>query len=98
MLPNAQALSADWPRCSLHTSAKYRQYIDDVVFFFFVQKLVEVAEMHGELMEFNERLHVRLQSALSLLHNMKTELVDLRGPVNMHDKQNTLAIFKLKFG
>ncbi|XP_072275090.1 sorting nexin-29 isoform X2 [Pyxicephalus adspersus] len=45
------------------------------------RKLIEVAEMHGELMEFNERLHRALLTKEALVFQMKQELIDLRGPV-----------------
>uniref|UniRef100_H2ZLJ2 PX domain-containing protein n=1 Tax=Ciona savignyi TaxID=51511 RepID=H2ZLJ2_CIOSA len=45
------------------------------------QKLVEVAEMHAELMEFNDHLHARFKSAVNFLHHMRAELIDLRGPM-----------------
>lgn len=45
------------------------------------KKLIQVAEMHGELMEFNERLHRALQTKESMLRRLRDELVDLRGPL-----------------
>ncbi|XP_073447269.1 sorting nexin-29 isoform X3 [Aquarana catesbeiana] len=45
------------------------------------QKLIEVAEMHGELIEFNERLHRTLLTKEALVLQMRQELIDLRGPV-----------------
>ncbi|XP_063790414.1 sorting nexin-29 isoform X4 [Pseudophryne corroboree] len=45
------------------------------------RKLIEVAEMHGELMEFNERLHRTLIAKETLVSQMRQELIDLRGPV-----------------
>ncbi|KAM9305547.1 sorting nexin-29 [Gastrophryne carolinensis] len=45
------------------------------------RKLIEVAEMHGELMEFNERLHRALIAKETLVSQMRQELIDLRGPV-----------------
>ncbi|XP_006818443.1 sorting nexin-29-like [Saccoglossus kowalevskii] len=44
-------------------------------------KLIQVAEMHGELMEFNDRLHRQLIAKELLVQKMKGELVDLRGPL-----------------
>ncbi|KAI1233822.1 hypothetical protein IHE44_0004269 [Lamprotornis superbus] len=46
------------------------------------RKLIEVAEMHGELIEFNERLHRALMAKEALVFQMRQELIDLRGPVN----------------
>jgi sorting nexin-29 len=37
--------------------------------------------MHGELMEFNDRLHRLLQQKDAALHRLREELVDLRGPL-----------------
>ncbi|XP_063286372.1 sorting nexin-29 [Pelobates fuscus] len=45
------------------------------------RKLIEVAEMHGELIEFNERLHRTLIAKEVLVSQMRQELIDLRGPV-----------------
>uniref|UniRef100_A0A8D0GUA2 Sorting nexin 29 n=1 Tax=Sphenodon punctatus TaxID=8508 RepID=A0A8D0GUA2_SPHPU len=45
------------------------------------RKLIEVAEMHGELIEFNERLHRALMAKEALVSQMRQELIDLRGLV-----------------
>ncbi|XP_066520595.1 sorting nexin-29 isoform X2 [Hoplias malabaricus] len=45
------------------------------------RKLIEVAEMHGELIEFNEKLYRSLMSKDNLISQMRQELIDLRGPV-----------------
>ncbi|XP_071976779.1 sorting nexin-29 isoform X1 [Engystomops pustulosus] len=45
------------------------------------RKLIEVAEMHGELIEFNEKLHRTLIAKEALVSQMRQELIDLRGPV-----------------
>ncbi|XP_039630804.1 sorting nexin-29 isoform X2 [Polypterus senegalus] len=45
------------------------------------RKLIEVAEMHGELIEFNERLYRSLMAKDQLIAQMRQELIDLRGPV-----------------
>ncbi|XP_074866535.1 sorting nexin-29 isoform X2 [Carettochelys insculpta] len=45
------------------------------------RKLIEVAEMHGELIEFNERLHRALMVKEALVSQMRQELIDLRGLV-----------------
>lgn len=42
----------------------------------------QVAEMHGELIEFNERLHRALVAKEALVSQMRQELIDLRGPVS----------------
>uniref|UniRef100_A0A665TX46 Sorting nexin 29 n=1 Tax=Echeneis naucrates TaxID=173247 RepID=A0A665TX46_ECHNA len=46
------------------------------------RKLIEVAEMHGELIEFNERLYRSLMAKDHLIVQMRQELIDLRGPVS----------------
>lgn len=38
--------------------------------------------MHGELMEFNERLHRLLLQRETAIRRLKEELIDLRGPVS----------------
>ncbi|KAM7295892.1 sorting nexin-29 [Ixodes scapularis] len=45
------------------------------------KKLVQVAEMHGELMEFNERLHRLLLFRETTIRRLREELTDLRGPL-----------------
>lgn len=45
------------------------------------RKLIEVAEMHGELIEFNESLYRSLMAKDNLIGQMRQELIDLRGPV-----------------
>ncbi len=42
---------------------------------------MKVAEMHGELMEFNSRLHKILNFKTMQIEKLKTELTELRGPV-----------------
>ena len=56
----------------------------------FVQLLLpvlQVAEMHGELMEFNEHLQKQLLNREHNIRRLRHELVSLRGPVSMG--QNT---------
>ncbi|KAH9519768.1 Sorting nexin-29 [Bulinus truncatus] len=45
------------------------------------RKLIQVAEMHGELMEFNEMLHRQLTAKEALLRQLRDELILLRGPL-----------------
>ncbi|XP_022190156.2 sorting nexin-29 isoform X2 [Nilaparvata lugens] len=47
----------------------------------FEQKLVQVAEMHGELMEMNERLQRSLVAKESLIERLRAELEGVRGPL-----------------
>lgn len=48
---------------------------------YFEEKLVQVAEMHGELMEFNSHLQFRLQATERFSERLRSELVNLRGPL-----------------
>ena len=45
------------------------------------KKLIQVAEMHGELMEFNSKLTRLLNIKNIQLEKLKEELIELRGPV-----------------
>ncbi|XP_032777046.1 sorting nexin-29 isoform X1 [Daphnia magna] len=47
----------------------------------FEEKLIQVAEMHGELMEFNSHLQCSLKAAERFADRLRTELVHLRGPL-----------------
>ena len=47
----------------------------------FEDKLIQVAEMHGELMEFNGHLQRQLHSVEVLADRMRCELIHLRGPL-----------------
>lgn len=47
------------------------------------EKLIQVAEMHGELMEFNEYLTKHLKAKEYYIQQLKDELVELRGPLPM---------------
>ena len=48
----------------------------------FIWSLIQVAEMHGELMEFNELLQRQLIIREAQLKRVTNELVNLRGPVS----------------
>ncbi|XP_077173104.1 sorting nexin-29 isoform X1 [Paroedura picta] len=58
------------------------------------RKLIEVAEMHGELIEFNERLHRALMAKEALVSQMRQELIDLRGPVYIRIKDDEWNIYR----
>lgn len=45
------------------------------------EQLVQVAQMHGELMEFNERLTRNLLARDEVVKRLERELTDLRGPL-----------------
>lgn len=49
------------------------------------EKLVQVAEMHAELMEFNSRLTMQLSSRDKLVKRLQAELECLRGPLGDGD-------------
>ena len=40
--------------------------------------------MHGELMEFNSRLHKVINFKNSQIEKLRDELIQLRGPVNIY--------------
>lgn len=49
--------------------------------------------MHGELIEFNERLHRALVAKEALVSQMRQELIDLRGPVSApHPTRQVFAL------
>ena len=57
------------------------------------KKLIQVAEMHGELLEFNEHLQKLLHSKDGLIKRLRHELVDLRGPLpDEEDQDDTISI------
>jgi sorting nexin-29 len=45
------------------------------------KKLIQVAEMHGELVEFNDRLHRVILQKESIIKRLREELIELRGPL-----------------
>ncbi|XP_036368319.1 sorting nexin-29 isoform X2 [Octopus sinensis] len=45
------------------------------------KKLIQVAEMHGELIEFNEALHRTIQLKDALIKQLRQELISLHGPL-----------------
>ncbi|XP_046864529.1 sorting nexin-29-like [Xenia sp. Carnegie-2017] len=49
----------------------------------FERKLIQVADMHGELIELNERLQKMLNAREYQLRILKEELVNLRGPESL---------------
>ncbi|XP_030067812.1 LOW QUALITY PROTEIN: sorting nexin-29 [Microcaecilia unicolor] len=65
------------------------------------RKLIEVAEMHGELIEFNERLHRALIAKEALVSHMRQELIDLRGPVpgdlSQTSEDQSLSDFEISY-
>lgn len=51
--------------------------------------------MHGELIEFNERLYRSLMAKDHLINQMKQELIDLRGPVSYPLQRHIACIHTL---
>ncbi|UXI15827.1 embryonic development factor [Sarcoptes scabiei] len=47
----------------------------------FQQKLVQISEMHGEIVEFNEHLFRIIHIKNSIINRLRDELIDLRGPL-----------------
>ena len=67
----------------------YRDYHDEAAAY--EKKLIQVAEMHGELMEFNERLHKLLRMREAQVRRLRDELIDLRGPLpDDHDEEDEI--------
>ena len=46
------------------------------------EKLVKVAEMHREIVDYNDRLHRVLMQKDALIKNLKDQLIEMRGPVS----------------
>ncbi|XP_038067648.1 sorting nexin-29-like [Patiria miniata] len=60
------------PKPDLNHSNQLEQY---------ERKLIQVAEMHGELMEFNDYLSRQLKLRENIIQRLQNELIDLRGPL-----------------
>ncbi|XP_011636612.1 sorting nexin-29 [Pogonomyrmex barbatus] len=71
---NSTIVSEEDPSLDYHNEA--RQY---------EEKLIQVADMHAELMEFNARLTMQLTNKERLVKMLQTELECLRGPLNEDD-------------
>ncbi|XP_029676549.1 sorting nexin-29-like isoform X1 [Formica exsecta] len=71
---NSTTISEEDPSLDYHNEA--RQY---------EEKLIQVADMHAELMEFNARLTMQLTNKDRLVKILQTELECLRGPLNEDD-------------
>lgn len=71
---DSTTMSEEDPSLDYHNEA--RQYED---------KLIQVADMHAELMEFNARLTLQLTSRDRLVKMLQAELECLRGPLNEDD-------------
>ncbi|KYN01154.1 Sorting nexin-29, partial [Cyphomyrmex costatus] len=71
---NSTTVSEEDPSLDYHNEA--RQY---------EEKLIQVADMHAELMEFNARLTMQLTNRDRLVKMLQTELECLRGPLNEDD-------------
>lgn len=64
------------------TTIDYSQEASD-----YEQKLIQVAEMHGELMEFNEMLQRQLTAKDNGLKQLRQELITLRGPLPYNEEE-----------
>ncbi|QQP48928.1 Uncharacterized protein FKW44_009405 [Caligus rogercresseyi] len=74
----------------LHSSNQQSQYIDyHYEASEYEKKLVQVAEMHGELLEFNEHLQKCLNNKDVLLRRYIDELELLRGPIELEAPEDT---------
>ncbi|EDV27359.1 uncharacterized protein TRIADDRAFT_52974 [Trichoplax adhaerens] len=60
------------------------------------QKLVQVAEMCGELLEFNEMLQRQIQRKDISIHRMKEELINLRGPMPLSQESEDPELQELE--
>uniref|UniRef100_A0A6Q2Z919 Sorting nexin 29 n=1 Tax=Esox lucius TaxID=8010 RepID=A0A6Q2Z919_ESOLU len=80
--------------CDGPTSAPQSRSMGDVeeLAASYERKLIEVAEMHGELIEFNERLYRSLMAKDHLIVQMRQELIDLRGPVSFQTAVNQIKL------
>ena len=61
------------------------------------KKLIQVAEMHGELLEFNENLQKNIQNKDTVISRLKDELISLRGPLPDDDDRITGRVINGKF-
>ncbi|XP_053642000.1 sorting nexin-29 isoform X2 [Cherax quadricarinatus] len=64
----------------------YRDYHHEAAAY--ERKLIQVAEMHGELMEFNERLQKLLRVREAQVCRLREQLVELRGPLPVEHDDN----------
>ena len=61
----------------------------------FEKKLIQVAEMHGELLEFNEHLQKVLQAKDAVIRRLREELIDVRGPL---PGKSSILLLSFSFG
>ena len=71
---NSTAVSEEDPSLDYHNEAQQYE-----------EKLIQVADMHAELMEFNARLTLQLTNRNRLVKLLQAELECLRGPLNEDD-------------
>lgn len=71
---DSTTVSEEEPALDYHTEAQLYE-----------EKLIQVADMHAELMEFNARLTLQLTNKDRLLKLLQAELECLRGPLNEDD-------------
>ncbi|KAF2355271.1 Phoxous domain [Trinorchestia longiramus] len=79
-LPDGPPLSVQLrPRVVLPPPPKYRDYHREAEAY--EAKLIQVAEMHGELFEFSERLQRVIRVREAQIASLRRELISLRGPL-----------------
>lgn len=76
---NEKGKEEDFSKKFDHSPSSYLYYHEASEY---ERKLVQVAEMHGELVEFNDRLHRVILQKDSVIKRLREELVELRGPVS----------------
>ena len=64
---------------SSHHSDYLNHTIED-----YQKKLIQVSEMHGEIVEFNEHLYKVIQIKDAIIARLRNELIELRGPVSFY--------------
>ena len=77
--PHAHETLAKLEGASLEQSSKYIDYHYEASEY--EKKLIQVAEMHGELLEFSENLQKSLQTKEVTIARLRAELILLRGPL-----------------
>ena len=61
-----------------HNNDHSNQTIND-----YQKKLIQISEMHGEIIEFNEHLYKVIQIKDAIIARLRNELIELRGPVSI---------------
>ncbi|KAH9416606.1 Sorting nexin-29 [Dermatophagoides pteronyssinus] len=64
-----------------HNNDHSNQTIND-----YQKKLIQISEMHGEIIEFNEHLYKVIQIKDAIIARLRNELIELRGPLPDQDE------------